>query len=122
MSLAVGISVGTAIAVSASAAARRTACEAIELTFVNQGSDVAGRVQFANCVHLLHPDDLSSSSRLVLKILLVLFFALWAGSAVLFKRGDWNDWAESLIYGFITAFVTYAAGGALLLAVLFLFS
>lgn len=118
MSIATGIAVG---AMYESSEAKRTACEAMTQTFDNKSATVQSMQQYADCVNLLYPQDLSDGAMLFAKLLVILGLVLWAGvGTYLYKKGD--SLIEFAIMGFIAGLAAPLIVAFLIFIVGFLFA
>ena len=97
----------TAVAIAASAAddANRAVCAVKMENFVSKVATVAERIDYADCVHLLHPNPMSDDTINPLRVVVGL---LLIGALVGCVSGVWKNWCYSdiidkAIYGMIGA-------------------
>ena len=106
------------------AIAKETACKLQLSTYNAAEATVQQMKEYSSCVHLLHPDDMTSPERLVAKLLILIMF-LGAGVGVYLNRNAGCP-IEGPVVGALLGFCVTSIGllllGGFLCAVQFLFS
>ena len=109
-SVATGIAIGAAtsggVAAQQAAEAKRIACESFVQGYAHNTATVHDRKQYAECIQLLQPVEVSGSAALLLKVCIVC--GLLGG-----LYGAWREWKDSgdwILTGSIWFMATFAAG------------
>lgn len=132
MSAAVTIALSSAALAQSSAAqqaateAKTASCQLLVQTYQNNGNIDAAKA-FADCVQFLHPDDMSSGSRLALKLFVLLAMVsfvvgTWVGANSLADSWSGRDWISGLLCGAAAALAIPLLVGLLVAGIGVLFS
>ena len=102
------------------AIAKETACKIQVSTYNAAEATVHQMKEYSSCVHLLHPEDMSSPERLVTKLLIIIVFLGMGVGAYLNRRSDGA--VVGAVFGFCLTGVGLILLYGFLGAVQFLFS
>ena len=83
--------------------AKTEACKEIIHSYKTDGVAVAEMKQYAECVRLIYPDELTSEQTAYIKIAIVLVFAGMAIGGWMFRREGIADFLRGTLTGFISA-------------------
>lgn len=91
-----------------SAVAQRTACEAMLNSFDSKHTTLSAMQEYASCVNLLHPVEISADSLFILKVLVTIGLA----SAMFVGAKEYRatkDWLNVVVFSFAAMLCVPAA-------------
>ena len=83
--------------------ARIRQCEGVVESFKSQGSTITEQRQYADCVHLLHPQPISSGAEIFLKIAIIIAIV----SAIVGTIREWRK-TSNMMDTFMGGTILYA--------------
>lgn len=109
-------------ALAESSKAHDIACQSMMQGYTHITATVQQSQEYASCVKRLHPDNMTPTEMIVVKVLILIVFAS-TGIKIYIDRNDhWTEWWMSAILGFCIGAAGILVLGLLVAALAFLFA